>query len=150
MKRATYWALSTAGGLLCLTGLAKVISALGSSQVLALSNPIFFVQNRVVFAVVGAIELAVGLYCLKAQNIMARAIPIAFLATDFLVYRFGLWWVGYQKPCSCMGSFTDAIHLSATAANQIMQGVLVYLLAVSYGVILVRTLRRPPSGPGGF
>lgn len=67
---------------------------------------------------------------------------VAWLATNFLVYRLGLWWMGWHKPCGCMGSLTSALHLSEQAADNIMKGVLAYLLLGSYGLLVWQWRQR--------
>jgi hypothetical protein len=53
------------------------------------------------------------------------------MATNFLVYRIGLWCVGWHHPCGCMGSLAGVLHLSDPAADRIMKGVLAYLVVGS-------------------
>jgi len=51
------------------------------------------------------------------------------LATNFVVYRVGLWWIGWHRPCGCLGNLTDLLGISPHTADTIMKLVLAYLLA---------------------
>jgi hypothetical protein len=74
---------------------------------------------------------------------------IAWLATNFFVYRCGLWWMGWHRPCSCMGNLTDALHIRPEVADNIMKVILAYLLIGSYGLLFwqwrANRLRVPGS-----
>ena len=72
---------------------------------------------------------------------------VAWLATIFMVYRMCLWWLGWQRPCGCLGSLARVLHLSEHTADNLMQGVLAYLLLGSYGWLLWQW-RQGRGGPG--
>ena len=48
----------------------------------------------------------------------------------------GLWYLGWQRPCSCLGNLTDTLHISPHVADVAMKIVLAYLLVGSYGGLL--------------
>ena len=143
MHRFSAILLRFGGALLCITGTAKIISAFGTTQILFLDDPVFLVPNRIVFVLVGSIELGLGLFCLFAKPILLKAIFLALLSTDFLIYRAGLKWVGYQQPCSCMGNLFESIHVSSIVAHNFIVSVLIYLIVSSYGVIIGRAFYAP-------
>jgi hypothetical protein len=74
---------------------------------------------------------------------------IGWLATSFVVYRLGLLWVGYHKPCGCLGSLTEALYLSPEAADASMKVVLAYLVVGSYATLIWqwRRVRVAESAP---
>ena len=82
------------------------------------------------------IELAVALVCLLGRRARLQAGLVAWLATNFVVYRLGLLWIGYHGPCRCLCSLTGALHISPETADSIMKVVLVYLLIGSYATLL--------------
>jgi hypothetical protein len=124
--------ISSAGACLLLTAAAKLISTFGEAHVLQAREPLLGIAFRDLFWLVGSIELAVGLFCLFGKRVGMQAALVAWLGTNFVLYRLGLWWVGYQKPCGCMGNLTDALHITPRTADTIMKVVLVYLLIGSY------------------
>jgi len=72
-------------------------------------------------------------------RLSSKLIPLfiyAALATSFLVYRIGLVLVGYYRPCSCMGSLTEELHISPEIADMAMKIILAYLLIGSYGSLI--------------
>ena len=139
--------------ILIVTGLAKVISALGTDEVLTTFDPITGLRFKTLFSIVGGIEFCFGSICLLSRRLaVLEVILIAWLSTSFVVYRIGLAIVGYTLPCPCLGSFTGALHISAEAADTAMKIVLAYLLIGSYGALiwLWRQGHRsfiPPSTP---
>ncbi len=127
--------LSAAGVALAVTGLAKAFSAIGHARALDALDPIFGISFRHLLLSVGLIELFIAFLCLLTEKRELSLIVVAFLATNFLVYRIGLWLIGWDHPCGCLGNFTDALHLTPKTADGIMKVVLGFLLVGSYGVL---------------
>lgn len=144
MRAKTFRA--TAAAALALTGSAKMLSGLGSAKLLETADPIFGVTLRMVLLLTGIVECLVAVFCLLDRH-EAIAIPlVAWLAASFLAYRLGLWWIGWHRPCPCLGTLTDALGLSPAWASNAMKLVAVYLLAGSYALLFCR---REPSPAGG-
>jgi hypothetical protein len=127
--------IRSAGILLIITSAAKLISAGGSANILQNLDPVLSISFRQLFLIAGIFELTVALVCLFVKMVNVRLGLVAWLATNLLLYRMALWWVGYQKPCSCLGNLTDAIHISPPVADNLMKGALAYLLIGSYGIL---------------
>jgi len=127
--------LQSAGVLLLITAFAKLASSFGSAHVLESSEPLLSISFRHIFRIVGAIELVIAFICLFGKSISLRAVFVAWLATVFVLYRFGLWWIGYHKPCNCLGNLTDALHIPPQTADTAMKIILAYLLIGSYATL---------------
>lgn len=124
--------LIVAGILLIITGLAKVVSQTGMATILDTRDPIIPATMRQVLLAVGAIEILLGVLCFSSKNFRMQGALVAWFATSVLLYRGGLWYVGYTKPCSCIGTLTDVIHVDEEMADKIAKLILCYLLAVGY------------------
>ena len=122
----------SAGAILAITGIAKVWSGLGHVKLLAVADPILGIQFGYLMLAVGLAEIAIALVCffIERQTIVLGL--VAWLATNFVFYRLGLWWMDWHRPCSCLGNLTDALHLSPQLADTIMKVVLAYLILGSY------------------
>jgi hypothetical protein len=131
MKAARLF-LYSAAVILMLTATAKFISSAGSARILLDHDPLTDFEFRNLFRIVGGIEVAVALACFFGKRTWLAAGFLAWLATSFLAYRLGLSWIGYEKPCSCMGNLTDAIHIPPQTADIAMKIILAYLLIGSY------------------
>ena len=121
--------------ILALTGIAKMWSAFGGAKVLVIADPILGLQFGHLMIAVGGFELAVAGMCLFSKSQRLPLIFVAWLSTNFVVYRLGLSWMGWHRPCNCLGNLTDALHISPQLADNIMKGVLAYLLIGSYGIL---------------
>jgi hypothetical protein len=57
--------------------------------------------------------------------------------------------MGWHRACNCLGNFTDAIHVSPQIADNVMKGVLAYLLIGSYATLfwLWRQRKKATSLP---
>lgn len=130
------WFVPSAAAILALTGLAKAWSAFGKTKLLAAADPITGVSFGHLMLAVGILELAIAGVCLFGKSQKLALGLIAWLATNFVVYRCGLWWMGWRKPCSCLGNLTDALHLSPQAADNLMKVILTYLLIGSYALLV--------------
>jgi hypothetical protein len=125
----------SASVLLLATSLAKFISASGNARILQTTDPIFSIPFRHVFWIVGLIEFIIALVCFFGKRIELKAGLLALLTTNFLIYRFGLVEIGYNKPCSCLGNLTDALHIPPQAADMALKIILAYLLIGSYATL---------------
>jgi hypothetical protein len=147
-RRHSNWFANTAGAVLLATGTAKVWSSFGHAKVIAVPDPILGLPFGELMALVGGAELVVAVLCFCASVDLSLKIGlVAWLATNFLIYRVALWCIGWHHPCNCMGALAGAIHLPDQVADRIMKGVLVYLLVGSYVLLLcnVRTVQKAPS-----
>ena len=130
------WFLRLAGISLTLTAIGKAFSAIGPARALDTPDPLVGIPFRQLLLLVGLAELLIAFFCLFTDKRRFSLLVVAWISTNFLVYRLGLWFIGWHRPCGCMGSLTDILHLSPQAADNIMKGVLAYLLIGSYGILL--------------
>lgn len=85
---------------------------------------------------VGLLEIAVASVCLFSKQPVVALGLTAWLSTNFVLYRLGLWWMDWKSPCGCLGNLTDALHISPQTADNIMKVLLAYLLIGSYGLLI--------------
>ena len=126
----------SAGAILAITGIAKLWSGLGTSKFLAVIDPIFGIKFGQLMLAVGLAEIVVALVCFFSKRQTMALGFVAWISTNFVVYRLGLWWIGWHRPCGCLGNLTDALHISPQTADNIMKVLLAYLLIGSYGLLI--------------
>ena len=157
-QRSVSFFIHSSGILLLLTGGAKLISGNGTARILNTLDPVFFISFRHVLWMAAVAELCVAAICLFSKNRKLRAGLIALLATNFLLYRFGLYWQGYHSICPCLGDLTDALHIPPRIADTTMKIILAYLLLGSYATLfwlwrekqkasLIAASSENPTGP---
>lgn len=127
---------TSAGVVLALTGIAKVWSGLGNSKFLAVVDPVIGIKFESLILAVGVTELVIALVCFFSKRQTLALVLVAWISTNFAVYRLGLWWMDWHRPCSCLGNLTDALHISPQVADNIMKAVLAWLLIGSYGLLI--------------
>jgi hypothetical protein len=129
-----------------MVGLAKTLSAIGPAHALDALDPLIGIPFRLLLLLVGLVELLIAFFCLFTDKRRFSLLATAWISTNFLVYRVGLWVIGWRRPCGCMGSLADMLHLSPRAADSIMKVVLAYLLVGSYLLLFLqwRAARRRP------
>lgn len=118
--------------IILITGIIKLVSASGTARVLQQSDPLFLISYQSLFQISGGIELLIALVCLLKRQAVFQLVLIALLSNNIFIYRFGVFWVGYQMPCKCLGTLTERLHIPPLAADNAMKAVLVYLIAGSY------------------
>lgn len=138
IKRWVRWFLLSACGILLFAGCAKIASSFGHQKVLNLTDPVFGISFKKLMLSVGILEVIVSAICFSLRSRILSIGLIAWMATGFTFYRLGLHLSGWEKPCPCLGSFTDAIHLSPESADFLVRSLLIYLLVGSYGILLFR------------
>ena len=126
----------SAGAILAITGIAKIWSGLGNSKFLAVVDPIIGIKFGQLMLVVGVAEIVIALVCFFSKRQTLVLGLVAWMSTNFVVYRVGLWWMDWKKPCSCLGNLTDALHISPQTADNIMKVLLAYMLIGSYGLLI--------------
>ncbi len=130
------------------TGIAKVWSGLGNSKFLAVVDPIIGIKFGHLMLAVGVAEIAIALVCFFSNRQTLALGLVAWMSTNFVVYRLGLWWMDWHRPCNCLGNLTDALHLSPQTADNIMKVLLAYLLIGSYGLLVWRWKQVRGAMPG--
>lgn len=123
------------GGLLLITAVAKVIASGSAVEVLRTLDPIFGVTFNNLILTAGIVEFIIACICIFSNRITLRAGLLAILSTNLLFYRFGLYLVGYHRPCICMGTFTASLHISEQTADTIMKIFLAYMFIGSYATL---------------
>ena len=124
------------------TGLGKTFSAIGSARALDIADPLVGIPFRQLLLLVGLLELFIAFFCLFTEQRRLSVLMVGWIATNFLVYRLGLWFIGWHRPCGCMGNLTDLLHISPRLADNIMKVVLAYLLVGSYGILFWQRRRE--------
>ena len=128
----------TVAAILLIAGIAKVWSGLGDAIALEVRDPIFGIEFRYLMLVIGAIEMAIVCVCVVFRKTRVPLVVLAWFSTCLLCYRIGLHWLGWKEPCRCLGTLTDALHVSPRLADKAMVYILIYLLIGSYGLLWVR------------
>jgi hypothetical protein len=142
--------LRLAGISLGFAGLGKALSAIGAARALDTIDPLIGIPFRQLFLLVGLAELLIAFFGLFTDRRRFTLWAVAWLSTNFLLYRLGLWFIGWQHPCGGLGTLAGPLHLSDQAADNIMKGVLAFLLVGSYGILVSQWLRgRRAKGPPG-
>jgi hypothetical protein len=124
--------LFTVGIILVVTGMAKIVTAFGSIKILNVRDPLFGLPFRSLLLLVGLVELVIACLCLFRKCPRLNTVLVSWLATNFVAYRFGLWFVGWKRPCPCLGNLTDMLHISPQTADTALRIILAYLLIGSY------------------
>jgi len=108
---------------------------LGHSAILRRVDPIFAIQFSHLMFIAGVLELVVASICFFNNLRILGQCATAWLATSLLIYRIGLWWIGWHRPCHCLGDFADALRISSQTADMIIKIILAYLLVGSYAAL---------------
>lgn len=122
----------SAGVVFLTTAIAKLISAFGTAAVLEIPDPILDISFRHLLWITGTSELTVALFCIFGTRVIFKTSLVAWFATNFLLYRITFILAGYNKPCSCLGNITEALHIPQKTSDMAMKIILVYLLVGSY------------------
>ena len=129
------WQARSAAAILTVTGAAKVWTAFSDTKFIAVADPVTGIPFGRLMLAVGTIELIIAAVCLLIKSHKLSMALIAWLATGFLIYRVGLGWMDWKRPCGCMGNLTDALHIPPQTADTAMKIILAYLLIVSYSAL---------------
>jgi hypothetical protein len=123
--------LRIASAVLLTTGGAKLVSAWSAAKVMEVPDPMFGIPFRYLLLLAALAELSVALACMRGGRQPLSFCLLAWLAGSISIYRGGLWAIGWQTPCGCLGSLTAALGISTYTADWLMEGLLGFLLVGS-------------------
>jgi hypothetical protein len=122
----------SAGGILQAAALIRFLIAAGDVQALSLPEPVLGIPIRFVVLAVGGFELIVAFICLFGKRAGLQIGWLAWLATNFVVYRIGLFLMHIHPQATCIGSLTDPLYLSRGVTGYLMEFIPFYLVLGSY------------------
>ena len=123
--------------ILLFTAVAKLLSARGGAPLLAWADPILGISNRSLLVVVGLMELAVGVALLSGLSLRRKHLLLAWLSTNFLLYRAAFYALNPGKPCPCLGSLTEQLPIRPDLLNLLLSATVLYLLFGSASVLAI-------------
>jgi hypothetical protein len=129
--------------ILAVTAVIKLTAATGEGRILAQPDPLVaFFSNRQIMVLAALLEALVVSLILRERDRLRQAALVAWIGTGFLMYRAGLWWVGYEGACSCLGNVTRTIGLSPAMEDLGVKVLLGYLVLGSYSVVIWEVVGR--------
>ena len=137
-SRIARFFILSAGLVLLISSVAKLVSAAGNAPILIMPDPVFGISFRNVFFFVGTIEFAIALICICSNRLGLQSVLLVWLAASCAAYRISRQWIGYNRPCPCMGNITDALHLSPQTLDSIMKYILLYIFVGSFTILVLR------------
>jgi hypothetical protein len=141
--RLTRLFLMSAGWIFLLTAAIKFMSAMQEARVLGRPDPLLeFLSTRQLLALTALLEAGVAVVILWAGRAVAaseKLLLVLWLAMMFLLYRLGLWWIGHQGGCNCMGNAAQWLGASAATLDSAAKVLLAYLLLGSFALLTTRT-----------
>jgi hypothetical protein len=123
------------GAVLLIVSASKLIVSFAYIPISLLQDPVFLMPIRQVLRMVALIELIAALICFFGHSITLRAVSVAWLSSCFVLYHLGLHYLGYHKPCNCLGLLTEILHISPRTADIAIKVILAYLLIGSYATL---------------
>jgi hypothetical protein len=137
------WFARTAVVVLAVTAVLKLVAATGEGRILAQPDPFLaFFSNRQIMVLAALLEAFVVSLILWEGDRLRQAALVAWIGTVFLMYRAGLWWVGYEGACPCLGNVTRSIGLSPAMEDLGVKVLLGYLVLGSYFVVVWEVVWR--------
>lgn len=144
MHRVTQCFIKSAAAMLLSTALAKLYSATGNAKILDITDALLPMSIRQLLCLLGVVELAIVAVLLSRKSEITKLIYVAWLAGNFALYRVGSLFLAVGKPCPCLGSVTEKLHLNQFIVERFLSISVVYLLFGS--IFLLVVLKRPGCG----
>jgi len=120
--------LRTAGTLLGIVALSKILSAFSAVRYLTEPDPVIsFLSNRLVLLAAGHTEVLFAALLLLAPRSWYSRWGLLALCATFAVYRVGLSFLDVRPPCRCLGRASDWLHITPRQADLLALALLVVL-----------------------
>lgn len=138
--------LWSAAVILFVKALAELSGTLSPAPFLDEPDPFLLISSRLVLVLLGVCELVLSAYLLMGKNLQIKLWLTAWFATNLMVYRIGLQSQGAPDFSDCLGNFDDWLPVTPRILHVVMEILLIFLLAGSYGSLLLNWLaHRKPS-----
>jgi len=128
--------IHSAGAILLAAALERLLIAHGVAQSLSLPEPAMGIPLRYAVLLVGGFELVVAMICLFGRQAGLQLGWLAWLATNYAVYRIGLFAMSCHPQATCIGILTDPLHLARGTMGIIVGIMPLYLLLGSYAAVI--------------
>jgi hypothetical protein len=126
------WFMFIAGGIFTVGGFTKFLAVIEHFQSMNIADPVIGISFHYLIPAVGIIELLVAYLCLFTNKRTLSLGLIAWLTTNYLVYRIVLWSMGWHHPYVLLGNLMETFNVSPFLADGIV--------GLSLGFLLVGTI----------
>ncbi len=114
---------------LLLTGVAKLLSLANSRGIVESTEPLTQLPWGIVILPAGLWELALGAAAWRVYPLHRNLLLVAETATILLSYRIGIWLMGINHPCPCLGHIEVWMLFPPGATDTILTTMLTCWLA---------------------
>lgn len=137
---------STVSALLLATGVAKLVSAFGLSDILYVYDPLLGITYNKLFLILGSLEIGAAIFLLLPfAGLGVKLGVILALSSQFLLYRLFLVISGHGGHCPCLGTLTDSLPISESTADKLMLGIIGYMILPSIYFLFFSSYSKTPS-----
>ncbi|MCI0540399.1 MAG: hypothetical protein L0Z50_34790 [Verrucomicrobiales bacterium] len=131
--------LLSTGVILSLTAGAKLLSAFGDTKILDFPDPLWGLSNRRLLFGAALLEFASVLCFLGRMRVELKYLLSAWLGANFILYRAANAVLNPGKPCPCLGTASERIHLSEETASYLLSALAVYMLFAGVALYVQRS-----------
>jgi len=141
-KLAKVYIISVAA-ILFMTAAAKLFSLVAYYHTFRSRDPLLYLRSDILVSIVSVLEIGVATFLLSANRTGSKFWAIIWISSLFLIYRVGLWQIGYKGTCPCMGTPNSWLMLlKPIHMDLVMKGCLVYMLFFSLAFLLIGIAHR--------
>ena len=146
MNRAQTYFLDLAAVIFFVLAAFNLLGFVGSADALNWPDPLFQLGNRWVLVICGGLELLVSAVLLTGKSQWLKLGLLAWLTTNLLVYRIGLWLGGASNFGDCLGNYIDWFLISPRTMGMVTNGLLGFMLTGSYAFLAFNWKREKKRG----
>lgn len=131
MSEAPAWTRRFVGSvvvLMIIAAGAKLVGAGGAAPLLSLVDPVFGLPNGLLMQITALVEFALAGLLLYWGAGRLSLLGVLWFASSVLVYRVASSFLAPGRPCPCLGSLTERLHLSPQSANALLYSIVFYML----------------------
>jgi hypothetical protein len=129
------WFVLSAGGILLLGGMVKVLDFFAKAPAPDMADPIFALPFHDLMLWVGLAELAVACLCLFTSKRTLSLGLLAWLVVTLTAYRIGLWTMGWHHPYAWVAGLVNGLDISPWVADLMIGATSAYLLVGSMAML---------------
>jgi hypothetical protein len=136
------WFMLSAGGILVFGGITRLLNVFENTQQLHISDPIVLIPFRQLLLCIGIVELIMACLCLFTNKRTLSLVLVASLVAIYVVYRVGLWTMGWYHPYPLLANLMETLNISPFMADGIGTAISAFLFIGSVKILWTENRKK--------
>src|SRR5258708_6792829 len=131
------WFMLSAGGILVVGGITRLLNVFEKTQQLDISSPIVLIPFRQLLLCIGIVELIVACLCLFTNKRTLSLVLVTWLVIIYAVYRVSLCAMGWYHPYPLLANLIQTLNIPPFIADGLATAISAFLFIGSIRMLWI-------------